>query len=406
MSKCVIVGGGPGGVIATLLLARAGVPVTLLESHRDFDRDFRGDTIHPATLELLDRMGLAQRLHELPHAKMRTMKVVTSDGPIEVARFHDLRSKFPYVMLMPQAQLLEFLAAEARRLPDCRIVMGATVHGLLREGERVVGVQYDCDDGRHEERAEVTVAADGRFSKVRQLAGLEPVRQSPPMDVIWFRLPRDSKDEHDEGSLIVGGGHLLVLLGRTDEWQLGYVVPKGVFQKLKAAGLPALRESVARLAPWLAARTEALKDWSPFKLLSVESNRLERWHLPGLLLIGDAAHAMSPVGGVGINVAIGDAVETANVLIPALRRGRVTDADLADVERRRRFAVRAIQRFQSFMQRRIVSEALDATRPFRLPLPMRIALKIPGLRRLPAFVIAYGIRAPRLETLGDNCAPP
>jgi 2-polyprenyl-6-methoxyphenol hydroxylase-like FAD-dependent oxidoreductase len=396
-TACIVVGGGPGGVVLTLLLARSGVDVTLLEGHTDFDRDFRGDTIHPSTLDVLDQLGLADRLHELPHAKMRAMKLVTPSGPVEVARFHELRTRFPYVMMMPQSRFLEFVAAEARKLPNCRIVMGATVHDLLRTEGVVTGVRVRGGDGDRELRAPLTVAADGRFSKVRQLAGFEPVRQSPPMDVVWLRLPRRPGDDHDEGSLITGGGRLLVLLGRTDEWQVGYVLPKGHYQRLKEAGLPAIRQALVQLVPWFGDRVETLTDWRQLTLLSVDASRLPRWHRPGLLVIGDAAHVMSPVGGVGINVAIGDAVEAANVLAEPLRRGVVDDRLLAEVQRRRELPVRAIQRLQAFLQRRIVSEAIDPNRPFRLPLPLRILLSIPGLRRLPARMIGYGLRRVRVE---------
>ena len=384
-------------MVLTLLLARAGVDVVLLESHRDFDRDFRGDTIHPSTLDVLDQLGLAERLHELPHAKMGTMRLVTSEGTIEVARFHELRVRFPYVMMMPQSRFLEFLAEETRKYANCRIVMGATFQDLVRSEGVVRGVQYRGDDGVHELQADLTIAADGRFSRVRTVAKLEPIRQSPPMDVAWFRVPRRIEDQYDEGSLIVGAGRLLVLLGRSDEWQVGYVLPKGCWQRLKEAGLPALRASVGQLAPWLADRVNAIADWRAFSLLSVESNRLPRWHLPGLLLIGDAAHVMSPVGGVGINVAIGDAVEAANVLVEPLRGGTVGEGHLAEVQRRRETSVRWIQRVQGFMQRRIVSGALDSSRPFRLPLPFRLLLSIPRLRRLPAQWIGYGVRRVKVE---------
>lgn len=396
-SRCIVVGGGPGGVMLTLLLARAGVSVTLLESHRDFDRDFRGDTIHPATLDVLDQIGLADRLHELPHSKMRSMWLETPEGPYEVARFHDLSTRFPYVMLMPQARFLDFLAEEARKYWHCRIVMGATVNDLVRDAGIVRGVGYRTDDGEQVVRAPLTVAADGRFSKIRKLAGLEPVSQSPPMDVVWFRLPRRADDRHNEGSLVAGGGRFLVLLGRHDEWQVGYVFPKGGYQQVKQAGLDAIRKSIVDLVPWLADRVETLADWKQFTLLSVESSRLTRWRLPGLLLIGDAAHVMSPVGGVGINYAIGDAVEAANVLVDPLLSNGVTERHLEEVQRRRERPVRVIQRLQSFLQQRIVREAMDGSHPFRMPLPMRIVLAIPGLRRLPARMIGYGIRKVRLE---------
>jgi 2-polyprenyl-6-methoxyphenol hydroxylase-like FAD-dependent oxidoreductase len=379
-----------------LLLARAGVPLTLLEAHHDFDRDFRGDTVHPSTLELLDQIGLAEPLLRLPHARMTRVRIVSADGEQVLGDLTRLRTRFPYVMLMPQARLLDFLAAEARRYPHFRLVLGADVRRLVEEGGVVRGVRYQADDGWHEALAPLTVAADGRFSRLRKLAGIETVGSAPPMDVLWFRLPRRPDDPRDEGTIHVGGGRFLILLGRTDEWQAGYAFPKGGFAKLKAAGLPALREGLSRIMPWLTDRVAALDDWHRFSVLSVESSRVRRWHRPGLLLIGDAAHVMSPVGGVGINYAIGDAVETVNVLADALRDGQAPTRLLHEVQRRREWQVKIIQAVQRFMQTAIVGQALQH-KTFRLPLPIRLLLKVPLLRDLPARMIAFGPRRTRLE---------
>jgi len=395
-TTCCVVGGGPAGVMLSLLLARAGVPVTLLEAHRDFERDFRGDTIHSSTLEVLDQIGLADRLHELPHAKTRELRFVSPGGGYTIAVFKRLPTRFPYVMMMPQSRFLEFVVNEAKQYPHFRLVMGASVHELLEADGTIRGVVYRGPQGRREIRAALTVATDGRFSSIRKLAGLEPVSTSAPMEVLWLRLPRKPEDEHDQATLNIRQGTFLVLLGREREWQLGYVTPKGGFQKLKTEGLTALQESIAAAAPWLADRVSLLDDWRRVNVLSVEANRLTRWHRPGLLLIGDAAHVMLPVGGVGINCAISDAVEAANVLIEPLRAGAVGDKQLEEVQRRRERLTSLIQRFQTLMQRRIVG-ALETGKPFSPPLLMRIILRVPGLRNLPARIVAFGIRRVRLE---------
>jgi 2-polyprenyl-6-methoxyphenol hydroxylase-like FAD-dependent oxidoreductase len=397
-THCAVVGGGPAGVVLSYLLARADIPVTLLESHKDFDRDFRGDTVHPSTLELLDALGLADRLHQLPHAKLRVLRLSTPGGVYPMADFGRLRTKFPYVMLLPQDKFLDFMAAEAARFPEFRLVMGANVQRLVEEGGVVAGVRYrDTDNHWHEVRAPLTVAADGRHSKVRAVAGLEQVKTSAPMDVVWLRLPKDPGDGLDEGTIYVGGGHLLVALDRGDRWQLGYVFLKGEFQHLRAEGVAALREHIGGMVPAFRARlAEHLTDWRQCTLLSVESGRLERWYRPGLLFIGDAAHTMSPVAGVGINYAIQDAVDAARLLAGPLKAGRVAEADLRAVQRRREWPVRVIQWVQGQLQQRIVAAGLRADRPFRLPLPARLLGRVPGLRWVLPTVVGWGVRPARL----------
>jgi len=395
---CCIVGGGPAGVVLGLLLARAGVDVTLLEAHQDFDRDFRGDTIHPSTLEVLDQLGLADKLHDFPHGKLRAMRIVTPAGTQTMAEFRRIKTRFPYVMLLPQAQLLAFLAAEADKSPHFQLVFGANVQRLVERDGAIQGIRYrGGDDLWHEVRSALVVACDGRFSKVRSLAGLEPIKNSPSIDIIWCRVSRRPGDPQDEGAFHIHGGHMAVLLSRADHWQIGYVIVKGDFQKLRSSGIEVFQQCLAALVPWLADRIGELADWKQVAVLSVESSRLVCWHKPGLLLIGDAAHVMTPVGGVGINCAIQDAVEAANLLAAPLLRGKVTESDLAAVQRRRERPTRVIQAFQRFMQRMIINNALAGDRPFRLPLAARIFMKLPLIRDLPTRLLAFGLHRVRAE---------
>ena len=396
-TTCCIVGGGPGGAVLALLLARAGVSVLLLEAHEDFDRDFRGDTIHPSVLEIMDELGLASRLLKMRHTEIQQLTFSTASGPVTIADFHRLKTRFPFIMLLPQARFLEFITGAARRYESFQLVMGASAQELIIEQDVVRGVRYRSDRGWHEVRALLTVGADGRSSRVRRMAGFEPIKTSPPMDVIWFRLPR--KPEDPEGVFArVGAGHLLIRLDRTDEWQLGYVIPKGGWQRVHEAGLAELRKAIAEVLPEFPERVEHLQDWKQIAVLSVESSRCPRWYRPGLLLIGDAAHVMSPVGGVGINYAIQDAVAAANVLNAPLKSGHLETDDLAKVQSEREWPTRFIQSLQAVVQRRIIAGALDANKPFNFPLVLRLMLRIPILRDLPARIIAFGIRPEHLKS--------
>ncbi|WP_026731988.1 FAD-dependent oxidoreductase [Fischerella sp. PCC 9605] len=385
-TNCCIVGGGPAGAVLALLLARQGIPVMLLEAHKDFDRDFRGDTIHPSVMEIMEELGLADRLLQLPHAKIQQMRIRTPETTVTLADFSHLKTRYSYIMILPQVKFLEFITAEAQKYPNFQLVMGANVQELIEEDGVVKGVRYRGHGGWHEVRAILTVGADGRHSRLRQLGGFASIQTSPPMDVLWFRLPK--RPEDPEGAMgRIGRGHILVMLDRGEQWQIAYLIPKGGYQEIRATGMEALRKSIVEVVPELQDRIEHLQNWSQIAFLSVESSRLVRWYRLGLLLIGDAAHVMSPVGGVGINYAIQDAVVAANVLSQPLKQGRVELRHLAKVQRQRELPTRVIQAFQAFMQQRIAARVLSSNQQFQLP-PW---LRLPWLRDLLARLIAYGI---------------
>jgi 2-polyprenyl-6-methoxyphenol hydroxylase-like FAD-dependent oxidoreductase len=395
-TTCCIVGAGPGGAVLALILARQGIDVTLLEAHEDFDRDFRGDTIHPSVLEIMDQLGLADRLLQLRHSKLHSATFVLPDGPLTIADFRRLDTKFPYIAMLPQVDFLEFLTNEAKQYPNFHLLMGASAQELIEEEGEIKGVNYRNLEGWHEVRADLTVGADGRSSRIRLLAGFEPIKTSSPMDILWFRIPRHQQDP--EGVLAhLGRGHILILLDRLDQWQVGYVIFKGSFQEVRTAGLASLRRSIAELMVEFPERADHLQDWKQVAVLSVESSRVRRWYRPGLLLIGDAAHVMSPVGGVGINYAVQDAVVAANVLSASLKSGRVTTADLREVQRQREWPTRIIQAIQNLIQRRVVGAALQSSGSFRVPWIIRFLLRIPGLRDLPGRILALGVRRVRLQ---------
>ena len=395
-TTCCIVGSGPAGAVLALLLARKGIPVILLEEHMNFDRDFRGDTIHPSIMQIMDQIGLADKLLQIPHTRAYTLPVQTAEGPFTLADFHRLKTRFPYIALIPQAHFLEFITAEAKRYPNFQPVMGARVEKLIEEDGYIHGVHYRGQDGWHEVRATLTVAADGRFSRVRKLADFKPIQTAQAMDVLWFRLPWKPGDSKESAGRL-GSGHILVILNRADYWQMGYVIPKGGYQKLRAAGLPAFQQEVAGLLPEWADRLDAIQEWKQVSVLSVESSRLPRWYRPGLLLIGDAAHVMSPVGGVGINYAIQDAVVAANVLSEPLKAGKIRLRDLAEVQRQREWPTRIIQGFQNIIQKQFLGSVLKSDKPIRVSPFLRFLLRVPVVRDLPAQFIAFGPRPVHLK---------
>jgi len=373
-----------------LLLARRGVDVLVLEKHADFLRDFRGDTIHPSTMEIMDELGLADPLLNLPHTKTSRLRFRTPRGSATLADFGHLKTRFPYLAFMPQWDFLDFVTDEARRYPNFELEMNAEVRELVEEGGLVRGVRYETPDGTREARALLTVAADGRDSRLREQAGLRVVGTAPPIDVLWFRISR-RKGDPEEPTGYIGGGRFVVLINRGDYWQVGYVLPKGADRRIRAAGLESFRRSVGEAVPEVADRTDEIQDWGQVKLLSVQVNRLRRWFRPGLLCIGDAAHAMSPVGGVGINLAIQDAVAAANVLAEPLRAGRVELRHLRAVQRRRELPIRILQGLQSLAHRRIVAPAVGGGGLPSPPPPVRALLGLRIVRNLPAQIIGFGI---------------
>lgn len=398
-TACCIVGGGPAGAMLALLLARQDVPVTLLESHRNFDRDFRGDTLHPSVMEILNSIGLAERLLSLRHAKIDRLSIQTPEESLQLIDLRRLRTPYPYITLIPQVDFLDFITTEAKRYPHFQLQMGANVQELVKKNGSVRGVRYRTTNGDwHEVHAQLTIGADGRFSRLRRLARLEPQTSRPPMDILWFRLPRQPDDPVDAGATLrIGPGHLLVLQNRHTYWQIGYAILKGSYSRVRAAGLEALQRAVGELVPWAHDRVGSLSTWQDIAVLSVGADRLSRWYQAGLLLIGDAAHVMSPVGGVGINYAIHDAVVAANILARPLRHHTVQEHHLADIQRQREWPTRVIQAFQAQIQQRLVVPALRGSASFRLPLALRLVPRIPLLRTFPAHMIAFGPKRVRVE---------
>jgi 2-polyprenyl-6-methoxyphenol hydroxylase-like FAD-dependent oxidoreductase len=394
---CCIAGGGPAGMMLGLLLARAGVEVLVLEKHADFLRDFRGDTIHPSTLEVMHELGLLERLLALPHQKVPRINGQFGDLALTVADFSSLSTQCRFVAFMPQWDFLNFLAKEAARYSTFQLWMQTDVTGLIQEAGSVVGLRANTPDGPVEVRASLVIGADGRHSTVRSQAGLSVEEFGAPMDVLWFRLSRQQSDPVDPVGRF-DTGQIFIMLNRGDYWQCGFVIPKGSRDQLQARGLQAFRDAVAQLAPFMAGRVGELQDWEPIKLLTVQVDRLRRWYCPGLLCIGDAAHAMSPVGGVGINLAIQDAVATANLLIAPLRAGRLMIQDLQRVQQRREWPTRMTQRVQLMVQNRVIRRVLTDKDRFSPPFAIRLLALVPFLRRIPARMIGMGFRPEHVRT--------
>ena len=398
-ATCCVIGCGPAGAMLGLMLAREGVDVLVLEKHADFLRDFRGDTLHPSTMQIMDELGLADGLLQLRHTKARKITARLPGRTLTVADLGRLKTRFPYITFMPQWDFLDYITAEAKRYPTFRLEMNAEAKELILEGGTVRGVRYETPEGPREARALLTVSADGRSSPFRGQAGLKMVRTSPPIDVLWFRLSRREGDPEDTFGY-AGNGRFMAVINRSEYWQIAYLIRKGEYESVRARGLEAFRHAVGEAIPEFAGRTGELGNWDNVKLLTVQADRLRRWHGPGLLCIGDAAHAMSPVGGVGINLAIADAVAAANALAGPLGEGRVRSRDLVAVQLRRELPTRVIQALQSFAQRRVISTSLQQGGAPSLPGFVRFLLSLRPVRGIPARLIAFGVWPEHVKSRG------
>jgi 2-polyprenyl-6-methoxyphenol hydroxylase-like FAD-dependent oxidoreductase len=392
-----IVGGGPAGMVAGLLFARAGVRTIVLEKHGDFLRDFRGDTVHPSTLRIFHELGRLDALRARPHDEIRSIDAWIGDTRIQFADFTGFDPRWGFTALMPQWDFLNFVAGEAREYPNFTLLMETRGSGLIREQGRVAGVACEGPGGPTGIRSKLVIAADGRASALREEADL-PLRElGAPMDVFWFRLPKaETADNRTTG--IFTGGRIFVLIDRGAYWQCAYVFAKGQADRVRERGLDAFRAETARIGARFSLEVSALTSWDDVKLLTVALDRLEQWHLPGLLVIGDAAHAMSPIGGVGINVAIQDAVAAANILAGPMAAGADVDSLLAQVRKRRLLAVRAIQAFQNAAQKRVITPLLASSGTPKISWPLRLLRRFPLLRRLPAAFLGFGLRAEHVRS--------
>lgn len=384
------------------LLARAGLEVVVLEKHADFFRDFRGDTVHPSTLEVMDELGLIDAFLKLPHQRLQRMDGLFGGTPVRIADLGRLHTKYPFIAFMPQWDFLNFLREAGQRFTSLKVLMSTEAIDLIRRGERIAGVRAKTPDGPVDIEADLTIACDGRHSTVRERAGLAVEEIGAPMDVLWFRAGRKA-DEAENLFARVEPGKMMVTFDRGDYWQCAYVIAKGQYDAVKARGLQALLDDVVRMAPVLKSGIADVKSFDDVKLLTVAINRLTRWTRPGLLLIGDAAHAMSPVGGVGVNLAVQDAVATANLLADKLRHGCPSEDELDAVRRRREFPVRMTQRMQVIVQNNIISGALQGgDRPLKVPLIVRLITALPWLQGIPARLLALGVRP---EHVHSKAAP-
>ena len=396
-TQCCIAGGGPAGMMLGFLLARSGVDVIVLEKHGDFLRDFRGDTIHPSTLELMHELGLLDEFLQRPHQELKEIDAQIGNETVRLGDFTHLPTKCKFLALMPQWDFLNFLVEQGKRYPGLHVRMKSEVTGLIEENGRVVGVETKTADGPLRIRAALTVGADGRHSIVRERAGLQIMDLGAPMDVLWMRIRRHAGDpEQTLGH--VESGRIFIMINREDYWQCAFIIPKGAADEIRQRGIEQFRNNIVSLEPFFKDRVGELRDWNDVSLLTVKVDRLRRWWRPGLLCIGDAAHAMSPVGGVGINLAIQDAVAAANILAVKLSTGSVADSDLQAVEDRRTFPTRATQRLQIIIQNGVIRRVLRSTKPFTVPVPLKIVQHLPVLQRIPARIVGLGFRPEHIRT--------
>ena len=403
-ATCTIVGGGPAGMMLGFLLARAGVKVVVLEKHQDFLRDFRGDTIHPSTLELMHELGLLPEFLKLPHGKVHHIGAVMGTTSVQIGDFTHLPTQCRFIAMMPQWDFLNFLAEQGRHYPAFDLRMNAEVTELIEQAGRFVGVRAKTPTGELAITAALVIGADGRHSTVRERAGLIVDDLGAPIDVLWMRMSRQPGD--GDAFLRIGVRKALVMLDRVDYWQCAFVIPKGGAEEVRQRGLEAFRADIMELAPLLKDRVTELQSWDDIKLLSVKVDRLREWYRPGLLCIGDAAHAMSPIGGVGINLAIQDAVAAANRLAGPLRTGQVGIEVLAGVQRRRMFPTRATQRMQVFAQNNFLRRVLSSSKLPTLPWPIRLINRVAPLQRIPGRVVGLGFRPEHIATPDVGAVPP
>ena len=396
--RCCIVGGGPAGMMLGYLLGRAGIDVVVLEKHADFFRDFRGDTVHPSTLQVMDELGLIDGFLKLPHQRLQKMDGMFGGTPVRIADLSRLKTKYPFIAFMPQWDFLNFLRENGRRFTSLKVMMSTEATDLIQSDGSVTGVRATTPEGMIDIVADLTIACDGRHSLVRERAGLAIEEVAAPMDVLWFRAGKRA-NETENVFARVDPGSMMVTFDRGDYWQCAYVIAKGQYEAVKARGLPPLLDDIARLAPILKSGLVGIKSWDDIKLLTVAINRLPRWTRPGLLCIGDAAHAMSPIGGVGVNLAVQDAVATANLLATKLVNGCPSEDELDAVRRRRAFPVRMTQRMQVVAQNNIVSAALKpGGKPLRVPLVVRLVTAVPWLQGITARFVGLGVRPEHVQS--------